>query len=83
MNVFQDIFQPVSEAEVKRRAELARLEEYVSVKRCGSCDHWMKSTCKLEQRSGRKMSMNDYGCAQYELSLWEVEQLKELRKVLV
>ena len=37
-------------------------------KKCGNCDHWMKSTCKPEKERGQRKSMNSYACSDFVLA---------------
>lgn len=82
MSEFRDLFQPVPKKELERRKELAHYEEMIKKKRCGQCEHWMKtSECPREAR-GFKVSMNDWTCNNYELEYYYVDRIAELREVV-
>ncbi len=40
----------------------------VQLKRCGNCEHWMKSSCAPEKELGQFKSMSSIGCKDFILS---------------
>ena len=64
--------------------KLAQIES-VQAKRCGNCEHWMKSSCVPEEEHGQFKSMNSLACKNFILAHSSKYMLKEftdeLRKI--
>lgn len=79
MSDFQNIFQPVSREEVRRRKDLDSLESMVLGEKCIDCDHWMKiSECSKEVSSPAMSMFNT--CSKFKLKFYYLERLAKLRK---
>jgi hypothetical protein len=70
MNEVDAIFDAVSKAAAivirqdkirEKRKQIASVTE----RRCGNCDHWMKSTCKPEKEKKQFKSMNSFACSAF------------------
>lgn len=66
------------------QSKLAQIES-VQSKRCGNCDHWMKSSCVLEKEHGQFKSMGSLACENFILAHSSKYMIKEftdeLRKI--
>ena len=64
--------------------KLAQIES-VRSKRCGNCEHWMKSSCVPEKKHGQFKSMGSLACENFILahsSKYMIEEfIEELRKI--
>lgn len=83
MTDFEDLFQPVSKMELERRKELAHYEMLVKKRRCGECNHWMRTSECPREAKGIIVSMNGFGCEHFDLDCYYVNKLAKLREVLV
>lgn len=61
----------------------------VGEKRCGNCDHWMKSSCMPEKKYGQFKSMNSVSCIDFVLNAGSIvlkakftEELREIEAQL-
>jgi hypothetical protein len=50
-----------------RQAKQAQIRD-VNAKRCGNCDHWMKTTCVSEKQHGQLKSNYSTACGAFTLS---------------
>jgi len=50
-----------------RHAKQAQIRD-VNAKRCGNCDHWMKTTCVPEKKHGQFKSNYSTACSAFTLS---------------
>ena len=51
-------------------------------KRCGNCDHWMKSSCVPEKKNGAFKSMNSMACNDFVLGFTSKYLLEDFNKEL-
>lgn len=51
-------------------------------KRCGHCEHWMKTSCKPEKKQGMFKSANSFACGDFEQNEWSKNFIKKLEKEL-
>jgi len=58
----------------------------VQQKRCGNCDHWMKSSCKPEKEKKQFKSCNSFACGDFERDYFskqlEAKFTEELERIV-
>ncbi len=66
-NAIFDAFGEYAKKEMTRWKREQKMTQIRSVesRRCGNCDHWMKSSCKPEKEHGQFKSMNSPGCGDF------------------
>lgn len=51
-------------------------------KRCGSCWHWMKSSCKPEKEHRQFKHINSFPCPAFDRTDWDTQRIATLRNEL-
>ena len=80
-NIFDAIIK-LSHASIIRTRHQNKLTQLKSVqaKRCGNCEHWMKSSCKPEKKYNQFKHVDSYGCkdfARTHISGFLIEKFKK------
>ena len=72
----------------QRQKKLVQIRE-LEAKKCGNCDHWMKSSCKPEKEQKQFKSCNAIACKDFILKGWvakmkndRIIELKEIESKL-
>jgi hypothetical protein len=87
-----DAFAHMSTTSIMQQKINEKKEQINSVneKRCGNCDHWMKSTCKPEKEHKQFKNMNSMACRDFSIGYSSEildkkfkEELKDLEEKLM
>lgn len=87
MNIANNIFDAVAEMAVEQMHQHAIAEKRSQItnmqqRRCGNCDHWMKTSCRPEKEGGQLKSISSLGCSDFEPDWFSMRRTKELQNEL-